>query len=133
MTTVIRRSTFETNSSSVHTLIIIPHDMIEQWRELGDDWWIDLRQTEEEAEISGEGYGEIDGIAAVASLSHLVRISDVKKRGEWRVPDAYQDDIDANWVLPLDVIDRPDVYNRDYWSIIDRVWETDEGFCVSFN
>lgn len=133
MKLVVRRNTFETNSSSVHTLILVPYDVAEKWRDLGEEWWLDMKQVEREAEDSGSGYGDIDMVQAPSREEHLVLRSELEERGEWRKPIPYQDDIDANWMLPLDVIDRPERYVQDDWSCIYAINETDGGYLITID
>lgn len=130
MKTTIRRSTFETNSSSCHTLILIPYDVADAWIEQGDDYWLDLNLVETDATNSGNGYGEIDMTQAPASIEHLVSKSEVVERGEWREGGAYYDDIYAQWKMPLDVLRRPDYYLNDSWSSIASFEKIDEGYLV---
>lgn len=130
MKTAIRKSTFETNSSSVHTLILVPYDLADRWREMGSDWWLDMSAVESDAKQSGFGYGDIDMMSAPANENHLVSRTSLEERGEWRTPGAYEDNIYANWMLSLDVIDNPSAYVDDYWSSIYSVDESDEGYVV---
>lgn len=131
MRTTMRRGTFETNSSGTHTLILIPYDVASRWRELGDDFWLDLSMVEKDAEESGSGYGDIDWTKAPAEERHLVSRSAQEMLGEWNPTTfAYQDDIDANWKLPLRVIDDPNYYVDDQWCSVYSVEETDEGYVV---
>lgn len=132
MRQTIRRGTFETNSSSVHSLVLIPYDVADHWRELGNDWWLDLSATEKAAESTGLGYGEIVGVSAPASIDFLVDMTSPEMQASWIEPGLYQNDIDVNWKLPLDVIERPEKYAKSMWSPIVAIEETDEGYLIWF-
>lgn len=131
MKTTMRRDTFETNSSSTHTLILVPYDVADRWRSLGEDYWLDMALVESDAEESGSGYGDIDWIQAPAEERHLVSKSAQEMLGEWNnEPAPYQDAIDLNWKLPLRVIDDPSYYVDDSWCSVYSVKETDEGYVI---
>lgn len=133
MKTAIRRNTFETNSSSVHSLILIPYDVADEWRKLDGNYWLDMVAVENEASSSGTGYGDIAGVSAPAEARHLIDADELEAEGKWRGPAPYQDEIDVNWALPLDVIDNPDRFVNDSWSSIYNVDETDEGYLVELD
>lgn len=133
MRTTIRKSTFETNSSSVHALVLVSWELLDEWNSRPTDWldFDELLRCSRMPEMLG---GETDDATLEPSSLHLVSEEEMWKRrkerwnGEWIDDDDVIADIH---LLPLDALSDPRSWQGEQSSTYRlTVEETDEGLLV---
>lgn len=135
MRTTIRVGCFETNSSSVHALVLIPDDVLDTWKD-DTSLWLDFGALLDEKEKFGAC---CLNEPVVVSDRHLISDEDAWSKRREKIDEydgSYIDDdevIGEVEILPYGAVENPIAYSDHWISQFVDVMKTSDGTLVTLD